>query len=87
MEPQSSLFGVRRGGLDMDPGCVVMDAWGKTEEARQAMKAVGAGDDGGGASGIAELWKEGETLLEDFRTEGENIADDETKFGGRRIVV
>jgi hypothetical protein len=54
----------------MDPGCVVMDAWGKTEEARQAMKAVGAGDDGGGASGIAELWKARHCLRRTFAQKG-----------------
>mgnify|MGYP006868028103 FL=1 len=39
----------------MDPGLVVTDAWGKTEEARQPMKAVGNGHADGAANGIVDI--------------------------------
>ncbi|KAL4986739.1 hypothetical protein BDW68DRAFT_178440 [Aspergillus falconensis] len=38
-----------------NPGFVVTDAWGKSEEARQAMKAAGAGDPNDAAHGIVEI--------------------------------
>lgn len=38
-----------------NPGFVVTDAWGKSEEARQAMKAAGAGDPHDAARGIVDI--------------------------------
>lgn len=38
-----------------NPGFVVTDAWGKTEEARCAMKDAGAGDACDAATGILDI--------------------------------
>lgn len=38
-----------------NPGFVVTGAWGKSEEARQAMKATGAGDPHDAARGIVDI--------------------------------